>query len=38
MQLNDLQVNSDGTMAMVGHAMVSNAWMGRLVGTDSAGA
>ena len=38
MQLNDLSVNSDGTMAMVGHNMVSDQWMGLLVGTDSSGA
>lgn len=33
-----MAVNSDGTMAMVGHATVGSAIMGRLVGTDSAGA
>jgi hypothetical protein len=37
MQLNDLVINTDGTMAMVGHTFVNNQWMGRLVGTDSAG-
>jgi len=37
MQLNDVEVNADGSMAVVGHSVKNGAWTGSLVGVSMSG-